>query len=59
MMPASFNQQSPNIIGMIKSRRMRWDGHVARMGKMRNEYKFWLGTMKEREHSKNLGIDGK
>jgi hypothetical protein len=24
---------SPNIISVIKSRRMRWDGHVAQMGK--------------------------
>jgi hypothetical protein len=24
---------SPNVIRMIKSRRMRWTGHVARMGK--------------------------
>jgi hypothetical protein len=30
---------SPNIIRMIKSRRMRWAGHVARMGKMRNKGK--------------------
>jgi hypothetical protein len=27
---------SPNIIRMIKSRRMRWAKHVARMGEMRN-----------------------
>jgi hypothetical protein len=27
---------SPNIIGVIKSRRMRWAGHVACMGEMRN-----------------------
>jgi hypothetical protein len=27
---------SPNIIRMIKSRRMRWAGHVARMGETRN-----------------------
>jgi hypothetical protein len=27
---------SPNIIKMIKSRRMGWTGHVARMGKMIN-----------------------
>jgi hypothetical protein len=27
---------SPNIIRMIKSRRMRWTGHVARMGETRN-----------------------
>jgi hypothetical protein len=24
---------SPNIVRVIKSRRMRWDGHVARMGR--------------------------
>jgi hypothetical protein len=29
---------SPNIIIMIKSRRIRWSGHVARMGEMRNAY---------------------
>jgi hypothetical protein len=27
---------SPSIIRMIKSRRMRWSGHVARMGEKRN-----------------------
>jgi hypothetical protein len=27
---------SPNIIRMIKSRRMRWAGQVARMGETRN-----------------------
>jgi hypothetical protein len=31
---------SPNIIQVIKARRMRWAGHVARMGVWRNEYKF-------------------
>jgi hypothetical protein len=30
---------SPNIFRMIKSRMMRWVGHVARMGEMRNSYK--------------------
>jgi hypothetical protein len=30
---------SPSIIRMIKSRRMRWEGHVACMGEMRNAYK--------------------
>jgi hypothetical protein len=29
---------SPNILRMIKSRRMRWAGHVARMGETRNAY---------------------
>jgi hypothetical protein len=27
---------SPNIIGVIKSRRMRWAEHVARMGETRD-----------------------
>jgi hypothetical protein len=30
---------SPNIIRMIKSRRMRWAGNVARMGETRNVYR--------------------
>jgi hypothetical protein len=32
----------PNI--MIKSRRMRWAGHVARMGETRNAYKILVGN---------------
>jgi hypothetical protein len=32
---------SPNIIRMIKSRRMRWAGHVARMGRRRMRTGFW------------------
>jgi len=35
---------SPNIIQMIKSRRMRWAGHVARMGKGRGLYRFLVGV---------------
>jgi hypothetical protein len=34
---------SSSIIRIIKSRRMRWAGHVARMGGMRNEYRLLLG----------------
>jgi hypothetical protein len=33
---------SPNIIRMIKSRRMRWAGHVARMGET-NSYRILVG----------------
>jgi hypothetical protein len=32
---------SPNIIRVIKSRRMRWEGHVARMGKREVPSRFW------------------
>jgi hypothetical protein len=31
---------SPNIVRVIKSRRMRWTGHVAPMGKSREAYRF-------------------
>jgi hypothetical protein len=34
---------SLNIIRMIKSRRVRWAGHVARMGEKRNAYGILVG----------------
>jgi hypothetical protein len=34
---------SPNIVRVIKSRRMRWAGHVARMGKVRGVYRVLVG----------------
>jgi hypothetical protein len=34
---------SPNIIRQIKSRRMRWAGHVARMREERNVYRVLMG----------------
>jgi hypothetical protein len=34
---------SPNIIKMIKSRRMRWAGHAARMGETKNAYRILVG----------------
>jgi hypothetical protein len=39
---------SPSIIRMIKSRRMRWAGHVARMGEKRNALGYWWESQKER-----------
>jgi len=34
---------SPNIVPVIKSRRMRWAGHVARMGEERGAYRILVG----------------
>ena len=34
---------SPNIVRVIKSRRMRWAGHVARMGEERGMYRVLVG----------------
>jgi len=44
---------SPNIVQVIKSRRMRWAGHVARMGEERWEYRVLLGKPEGR---RPLGI---
>jgi hypothetical protein len=43
---------SPSIIKIIKSRRMRWVGHVARMGENRNAYRLLVG---KREGQMPLG----
>jgi hypothetical protein len=34
---------SPNIVRVIKSRRVRWVGHVARMGERRGAYRTLMG----------------
>ena len=34
---------SANIVRVIKSRRMRWAGHVARMGEERGVYRVLVG----------------
>jgi hypothetical protein len=34
---------SPSISGIIKSRRMRWAGHVAQIGEKRNVYRLLVG----------------
>jgi len=39
---------SPNIVRVIKSRRMGWAGHVARMGEMRNSYKTLVGEFERK-----------
>jgi hypothetical protein len=39
---------SPSIIIIIKSRRMRWAGHVARMGEKRNARRIWIGKPEEK-----------
>jgi hypothetical protein len=36
---------SPNIIRMIKAKKMKWAGYVARMGKKRNEYRILVGKL--------------
>jgi hypothetical protein len=39
---------SPNIVRVIRSRRMRWAGHVARMGERRGAYRILGGRAEGR-----------
>jgi hypothetical protein len=41
---------SPDIIRQIKSRRMRWAEHVARMGEGRNLYRVLVGKAEGKDH---------
>jgi hypothetical protein len=43
----------------IKSRRMRWEGHVACMGESRVVYSVLVGNLRERDHLEDLGVDGR
>jgi hypothetical protein len=48
---------SPNIVRVIKSRRMRWAGHVARMGRGEAYRRFWWGNLRERDQLGDPGVD--
>jgi hypothetical protein len=50
---------SPNIIRVITSRRMRWAGLVARMGKKEVHTGFWWGDLREGDHLRDPGVDGR
>jgi hypothetical protein len=42
---------SPSIIRIIKSRRMRWAGHVARVGRRRRtRIGYWWEGQRKRDH---------
>jgi hypothetical protein len=47
-----------NIIRVIKSRRMRRVGYVARMRGMIIHTIVWLENLKGRDHSEDIGVDG-
>jgi len=46
---------SPNIVRVIKSRRMRWAGHVERVGEERGVYRVLVGKPEGKETT--LGVD--
>jgi hypothetical protein len=50
---------SPNIVRVIKLRRMSWAGYVARIWVGRGVYWVWWGNLKERDHWGDPGVDGR
>ena len=49
---------SPNIVRVIKSRRMKWAGHVVRMGEEWECIGSWWGNRREGDHWGEIGVDG-
>ena len=51
--------RSPNIVRAIKSRRLRWAGHVARMEEGRSAFKILTGKSIGKRTIGGLGVDGR
>jgi hypothetical protein len=49
---------SPSIIRMIKPRRMRWAGHVARMEEKRNAYRILVGKPEGKRPLEDQDVGG-
>jgi hypothetical protein len=50
---------SPSFVRVIKSRRMRWSGHLARMGDRGGVYKGLVGELREKDNLGEPGVNGR
>jgi hypothetical protein len=59
--PHVFNDlySSPDIVRVIKSRRMWWAGQVARLAERISIYRVLWGNLRERDHLGDPGVDGR
>jgi hypothetical protein len=48
---------SPNIVWVIKSKRIKWAKHVARTGRREAYTGIWLRVLRERDHLGDQGVD--
>jgi len=49
----------PNIVRVVKSRRMRWAGHVARMAEDRGVHRVLVGKPEGKVHWRDQDVDGR
>jgi hypothetical protein len=49
---------SPSIIRIIKSRMMRWAGHIARIGSRGMHISYWWGSQRERDQYQDQNVSG-
>jgi hypothetical protein len=49
----------PKVVRVVKSRRMRWAGHVARMGEDRGVHRVLVGKPKGKRPLGNQDVDGR
>jgi len=49
---------SPFIFHVIKSRRMSWNGHIARVGEGRGVYRVLVGKSEGKSNLEEPGVDG-
>jgi len=50
---------SPSVIKGMKSRRVKWAGHVTRNAKMEKRYKALVGKPEGKNYSEDLDVEGK
>ena len=50
---------SPNIVRVIKLRRIRWAGHVERMGESKDVYRVLVGKPEGKDNLEFPGVDGR